>query len=88
MECLERYKVALALYQFEGDVEYWWGTVKPRREEDPLTWTRLKELMDRKYYPKDVQKMKERKFLRLKQGNLSEMEYAYKFNELSRFAPH
>ena len=64
------------------------GTVKPRREEDPLTWTRLKELMHQKYYPKDVQRMKEREFLGSKQGNLSVMEYACKFNELSRFAPH
>ena len=59
-----------------------------RQEEDPLTWTRLKELMDRKYYPTDVQRMKEWEFLGLKQGNLSAMEYACKFNELSRFAPH
>jgi len=88
IECPERYKVALASYQFEGEAEYWWETVKPRREEDPLTWTRLKELMDRKYYPTDVQRMKEWEFLGLKQGNLSAMEYACKFNELSRFAPH
>jgi len=88
MECPERYKVALASYQFEGEAEYWLGTVKPRREEDPLTWTHLKELIDRKYYPKDVQRMKEREFLGLEQGNLSVMEYACKFNELSRFAPH
>ena len=32
--------------------------------------------------------MKEREFLNLKEGSLSIMEYATKFNELSRFAPH
>jgi len=52
-----------------------------------MTWTRLKELMDRQYYPKDVQRIKEREFLSLKQGNLSVVEYACKFNELSRFVP-
>ena len=31
MECLVRYKVALATYQFEGEVEYWWGMVKLSR---------------------------------------------------------
>ena len=46
MEYPDRYKVALATYQFEGEVEYWWGTVKPRGREDPITWERLKELMD------------------------------------------
>jgi len=53
-----------------------------------MTWERLKELMDIKYYPKDSQSTKEEEFLSLKQGSLSVMEYAAKFNELSRFAPH
>jgi len=62
--------------------------VKLREGEDPMTWERLKELMDNQYYPKDVRRMKERDFLSLKQGNLSVLEYATKFNELSRFTPH
>ena len=33
MEFPTRYKVALATYQFEGEVEYWWVTVKPREEK-------------------------------------------------------
>jgi len=88
MECPERYKVALATYQFEGEAEYWWGTIKPRGPEAPMTWERLRELMDQQYYPRDVQRMKEREFLSLKQGDMSVMDYAAKFNELSRFAPH
>jgi len=46
MEYPARFKVALATYQFEGEVEYWWGTVKPRVGENPMTWDRLKEMMD------------------------------------------
>jgi len=88
MECPEQYKVALTTYQFEGEVEYWWGTVKPRRGEEPMTWERLMELLDAKYYPLDIQRLKEREFLSLKQGDASVMEYAAQFNELSRFAPH
>jgi len=53
-----------------------------------MTWERLRELMDNQYYLRDVQRTKEREFLGLKQGNLSVMEYAAKFSELSRFAPH
>jgi len=45
-------------------------------------------MMDNQYYPRDVRIMKEREFLNLKQESLSIMEYATKFNELSRFAPH
>ena len=44
--------------------------------------------MMNEYYPRDVRRMKEREFLNLKQESLSVMEYAIKFNELSRFAPH
>jgi len=88
MECPDRYKVALTTSQFEGEAEYWWRTVKPRGEENPMNWERLIELLDNKYYPWDVQRMKEREFLSLKQGHLSVMEYAARFNELSRFAPH
>ena len=37
MECPDQYKVALVIYQFEGEVEYWWGIVRLRGEEDPMT---------------------------------------------------
>jgi len=37
MECRDRYEVALVTYQFEGDAEYWWGTIKPREGETPTT---------------------------------------------------
>ena len=53
-----------------------------------MTWERLVELLHNKYYPRDVQRIKEREFLSLKQGHLSVMEYAAQFNELSGFAPH
>jgi len=54
MECAARYKVALATNQFEGEVECWWGTVKPREGENLITWYKLKEMMDNQYHPRDV----------------------------------
>jgi len=69
-------------------VEYWRVTVNPREGEDPMTWGRLKELMDNQYYPRDVRRVKDREFLTLKQENLTVLEYATKFNELSHFTPH
>jgi hypothetical protein len=88
LDCPAHHKVALTTYQFEGEAEYWWGTVKPAPGENPMPWEHLIELMDAKYYPRDVQRMKEREFLSLRQGTLTVMEYAACFNELSRFAPH
>jgi len=39
-------------------------------------------------YPRDVRRVKEQELLCLKQGEMSVIEYAVKFNELSRFAPN
>jgi len=64
------------------------GTVKLRREQALITWKRLRELMDVKYYPRDAKRANKRQFLSLKQGNMSLMEYTAKFNELSWFSPH
>ena len=88
MDCPDQYKIALTTYQFKGEAECWWDTVKPRGNENPMTWERLIGLLDNQYYPRDVQRIKQRDFLRLKQGQMSVMKYASKFNELSRFAPH
>ena len=88
MDCPARFKVALATYQFEQEAEFWWETVKPREDEPPMTWERLKVLMDAKYCPKDAKRAKEQECLSWKQGNMSVMEYAAKFNELSHFAPN
>ena len=62
--------------------------MKPRVGEPVLTWIQLKALMNAQYYPRDVSRVKEQEFLCLKQGEMSVMEYATKFNELSRFAPN
>ena len=37
MECPERFKVHLATYQFQKEVEFWWRTVKPRVGEPANT---------------------------------------------------
>ena len=87
MRCPNRYKVALTTYQFKGEAEYWWETVKSRGE-NPVTWQRLIELLDNKYYARDIQRMKEGEFLNLKQGHMTVMECAARFNELSRLALH
>jgi len=59
MECPNRFKGALATYQFEKEAEYWWGMIKPCGEDAPMTCERLKELMNTKYYPRNAQRTKE-----------------------------
>ena len=47
-----------------------------------MTWGRLLKLLNSKYYPRDVQRMKEREFLSVKQGRMTVMEYVARFTEL------
>ena len=44
--------------------------------------------MDAQYYPRDMKRVKEQEFLRLKQGQMSVTEYAAKYNERSHFVPN
>ena len=88
VECPKRFKVHLATYQFEKEAEFWWRIVKPRAGEPVLTWNQLKTLMDAQYYPQDVRKVKERESLCLNQGEMSVIEFAAKFSEVSRFTPN
>jgi hypothetical protein len=53
-----------------------------------VTWERFKDEFLTKYFPTDVRSRKEIKFLKLKQGSMSVVEYAEKFEELSRFCPY
>jgi len=80
--------VHLVTHQFEKEAEFYWGTIKPRAGEPTLTWEQPNTLMDAQYYPLDIKRAKEQEFLRLEQGQICVMEYATKFNQLSRFAPN
>lgn len=53
-----------------------------------IQWPRFKELFLEKYFPKCLENKMEIKFLELKQGDMSVVEYEAKFTELSRYASH
>ena len=87
MNCLARFKVVLTTY------------LRTRRKilvgngQTLGRWTTTylgtaQELINAKYYLRDVKRAKEQKFLSLKQEEMSVLEYVAKFNELSRFAPN
>jgi len=80
-------KVKLAIHMLAEEAEYWWTKSKGRLEAsgEVVTWARFKSEFLRKYFPEDLRTKKEVEFLNLKQENLSVVEYAAKFEELSRF---
>lgn len=51
------------------------------------TWIVFRARFLEKYFPKDVHSKKEIEFLALKQGSLTVVEYAIKFEELVKFYP-
>ncbi|KAF1898788.1 hypothetical protein Lal_00035547 [Lupinus albus] len=53
-----------------------------------ISWSTFKTKFLHKYFPADLKRKKEMKFLKLEQGNMSVEEYAAKFEELARFCPY
>lgn len=84
----EEQKTAFATYLMKGEANYWWETNQARAGTEVVLWTRFKELFFENYFSPSMQSRMEVKFLELKQKNMSVSEYAAKFNELARFAPH
>jgi len=61
--------------------------VRERQPERRFDWNKFKEIVKDHFYPISLQKAKESEFMQLQQGNMSILEYASKFMDLSRFAP-
>jgi hypothetical protein len=66
----------------------WWETVQLRRAIETLTWSDIKSEFENQFYSRYHHKVNEPKFLALKQGEMSVLEYERRFHDLSLFAPH
>ncbi|XP_074374582.1 uncharacterized protein LOC141714991 [Apium graveolens] len=83
----EAHKTNFATYLLKGEANYWWEAKKNMEPQGIVTWERFTELFLKKYVPKFMEIQMQRKFLELKQENMSVAEYEAKFIELSRFVP-
>jgi hypothetical protein len=93
LHCTNSQKVEYATFALEGPAERWWaGTEvllkKELGENARITWDKFKEVFNKTYFPEVVSDRKAREFSDLVQGSMTVEEYAAKFIELSRFAPH
>jgi len=88
VEAPEEKKVNLGTFYLTGEVDIWWSTVKDKLQGPELTWTKFLEELRAKFYPITVQRQTEKEFMELRMsGNMTVMQYARKFMELSRFVP-
>ena len=85
MACLEGQKVAFGTYTLLEEVKYWWENTRQCLEVEGQVVTQevFKRVFLEKYFPEDVRNKKEMEFLELKQGNMTVVEYAAKFEVLS-----
>ncbi|CAL0314075.1 unnamed protein product [Lupinus luteus] len=88
--CADDQKVTYATYMLSKEADNWWEFTRRQmvHEHQVVSWTTFKDKFLQKYFPADMKTKKEMEFLRLQQGSLSVGEYAAKFEELARYAPH
>ncbi|XP_035545519.1 uncharacterized protein LOC118348279 [Juglans regia] len=91
--CTEAQMVLYASYMLQGEAANWWETKRPLLEMElgslaAVSWQRFKKEFDDRYFPISVRRQKAREFNNLVQGGMMVEQYARKFMELGRFAPH
>ncbi|KAK1401715.1 hypothetical protein POM88_001320 [Heracleum sosnowskyi] len=83
----EAQETIFATYLLKGEANYWWESKRNLETDAIITWARFSTLFLEKYFPVFMEAQMERKFLELKQDNMTVAEYEAKFTELSRFMP-
>ena len=79
-------RIRLAAFQLEGEAQVWWRWARTSRDLKAMTWAEFQELFMGKYFPETARHAKAQKFLELKQGAMTVMDYVAWFTELARFA--
>ena len=78
-------KIRLAAFQLEGEAQVWWRWARTSKDLEVMTWAEFQELFMGKYFPETARHAKAQKFLELKQGATTVMDYVARFIELARF---
>jgi hypothetical protein len=77
-------RCAFAAQQLLGSASAWWDTFNAMQPVGhPVTWQEFTTAFREYYIPASVLNRKLLEFLDLKQGSMSVMEYANKFNHLA-----
>ena len=80
----EEQKVRFAAQQLFGSTSTWWDTFNAMQLVDHrVTWQEVTTAFREYYIPTSVLNRKLTKFLDLRQGSMSVMDYVNKFNHLS-----
>ena len=78
-------RIRLAAFQLEGEALVWWRWVRTSRDLEVMLWAEFQELFMGKYFLETTRHAKAQKFLELKRGATTVMDYVARFTELARF---
>ncbi|KAL3740292.1 hypothetical protein ACJRO7_021553, partial [Eucalyptus globulus] len=70
-------KVIFASRYLEGEAEYWGGAI---------AWEDFKQIFNAQFFPMSFQTKMKSDFIHISQGDSTVLEYATRFNQMSRFA--
>jgi hypothetical protein len=81
-------KVLFATHFLSGPARSWWENVKAiQAEGHVINWEEFKAKFRKTHIPSGLIKLMKDKFMNLRQGSMSVVEYMDKFTTLSRYAP-
>ncbi|KAK1649977.1 hypothetical protein QYE76_067782 [Lolium multiflorum] len=81
-------KVLFATHFLSGPARAWWENVKAiQAEGHVINWEEFKAKFRKTHIPSGLIKLMKDKFMNLRQGSMSVVEYMDKFTTLSRYAP-
>ncbi|XP_070036493.1 uncharacterized protein [Nicotiana tomentosiformis] len=90
MGIVETSRVAFTMFQLRGATYQWWRAYElgSRIESASLTWVQFSEIFLREFVPQSLRDAWHTKFEQLRYGTMSVSEYAVRFSDLARHAPH
>jgi hypothetical protein len=81
-------KVLFATHFLAGAARSWWENVRAMQPQGQvLNWNQFKERFRKTHIPTGLMTLMRDKFINLKKGGMSVVEYMDKFNTLARYAP-
>ncbi|KAF5442051.1 hypothetical protein F2P56_036924 [Juglans regia] len=91
--CTEHQMVLYGSYMLQSEAANWWQTKRRLLEMElgsfaAVSWQRFKKEFDDRFFPISMRRQKAREFNDLVQGDMTVEQYARRFMDLGRFAPH
>ncbi|XP_039167416.1 uncharacterized protein LOC120292924 [Eucalyptus grandis] len=81
-------KVTFASRYLEGEAEHWWEGMRPALgdRDGVIAWEDFKQAFNAQFFPMSFQTKMKSDFIHISQGDSTVLEYAARFNQMSRFA--